>query len=75
VAQVSVFGHRDTRCGEVAWARIVPRDAEADDGLLEEIAHLCRERLADYKVPQSMELVASLPKTASGKLVRREIAT
>jgi 3-hydroxy-4-methylanthranilate adenylyltransferase len=36
-----------------------------------ELLHWCRDRLADYKVPRSVEVLPDLPRTSNGKLVRR----
>jgi acyl-CoA synthetase (AMP-forming)/AMP-acid ligase II len=33
----------------------------------------CAARLAGYKVPKAFELVTTLPRTSSGKLLRREL--
>ena len=38
-----------------------------------ELKALVRSRLADFKVPRAWEFVASLPRTASGKLRRSEL--
>jgi len=44
--------------------------ATADaEGILE----LCRRELAAYKVPRTVQFVADLPKTSSGKIMRREL--
>jgi acyl-CoA synthetase (AMP-forming)/AMP-acid ligase II len=34
----------------------------------------CRARLANYKVPKSVEIVTNLPRTASGKIRRAELS-
>ena len=39
----------------------------------EEIVNYCRDRLAAYKVPKKIEFLESLPKSAIGKILRREI--
>jgi acyl-coenzyme A synthetase/AMP-(fatty) acid ligase len=41
-----------------------------DDELRGELARLCRQRLASFKVPQAFELVDELPRTPTGKLRR-----
>jgi long-chain acyl-CoA synthetase len=53
-------------------AIIQPADAEAMPDELEAalLAH-CRSRLASYKCPRSIEFAASLPRTPTGKLLRR----
>ena len=38
-----------------------------------EIIDFCRERMAAYKYPRELEIVDELPKTASGKILRREL--
>ena len=46
--------------------------AEPDsDGIIA----LCREQLAAYKVPRSVQFVADLPRTSTGKVMRRELKT
>jgi len=44
--------------------------AVADPGAI--IAH-CRERIAGYKTPKSVDFVAVLPRNPSGKVLRREL--
>jgi long-chain acyl-CoA synthetase len=40
----------------------------------EELIEFCRERLARYKVPRTIEFRDELPKTFVGKILRRELA-
>ena len=80
VAQVAVIGVPDQRMGEVAKAFVVPRAhaaADAPDALdapdaFDEVALIawCRERMANYKVPRSVEVVDALPLNASGKVLK-----
>jgi O-succinylbenzoic acid--CoA ligase len=71
VAEAGVFGRPDPQWGEAVTARIVPRgDAVPTAAALR--AH-CAERLAGYKVPKAFELAEQLPRTASGKLLRRNL--
>ncbi|MEA2256252.1 MAG: long-chain acyl-CoA synthetase, partial [Solirubrobacteraceae bacterium] len=39
----------------------------------DELIAFCRERMAAYKYPRQVEFVDELPKTASGKILRREL--
>ncbi|WP_267234576.1 hypothetical protein [Delftia sp. Cs1-4] len=39
----------------------------------EELIRYCKERLAAYKYPRIVEVLAELPKTASGKILRRDL--
>jgi HIP---CoA ligase len=69
VAESVVIGVPDARLGEVGKAFVVPRPGHS---LTEEavIAH-CRERLANYKVPRSIEFRTDLPRNATGKPLKR----
>ncbi|MFC5813769.1 FadD3 family acyl-CoA ligase [Nonomuraea harbinensis] len=71
VSEVAVVGVPDARLGEVARAYVVRRrDAEATG---EEIISWARERLANFKVPRTVEFVEELPRNASGKVLRRDL--
>jgi acyl-CoA synthetase (AMP-forming)/AMP-acid ligase II len=66
VAEVAVIGVPHARWGETVKALVVLRDGQAaTEGDL--IEH-CRERLAHYKCPTSVEVRDALPRTATGKL-------
>ena len=75
VSQVAVIGVPDRRLGEVGRAYVVPRDGATVDG--EALIAWCRERMANYKVPRSVEVVDALPLNAVGKVqkfVLRELS-
>jgi O-succinylbenzoic acid--CoA ligase len=72
VAEAAVAAEPDPDLGRRVAAWIVPAAGSAvDEDALR--AH-CRARLAGYKVPRVFHTVASLPRTASGKLRRQELA-
>jgi long-chain acyl-CoA synthetase len=71
VAEVGVAGVPDQAKGEVAKAFVVLRSGQQADA--EELRAFCRERLAPYKVPASVEFRAELPKTMVGKVLRRAL--
>ena len=71
VADVAVIGLPDAKWGETVMAVIVPEpDAEVDGPALIE---WCRHRLAHFKAPRSIEVVAELPRNATGKLLKRTL--
>ena len=39
----------------------------------DDVDAVCRGRLASYKTPRSVEFVAEIPKTGTGKVMRREL--
>jgi long-chain acyl-CoA synthetase len=71
VREAAVVGVPDGYRGETVKAFISLRPgAEADPA---ELAAYCKERLAAYKYPRQVEILPDLPKTASGKILRREL--
>ncbi|MCG3170955.1 MAG: 3-[(3aS,4S,7aS)-7a-methyl-1,5-dioxo-octahydro-1H-inden-4-yl]propanoyl:CoA ligase [Pseudomonadales bacterium] len=66
VAQAAVIGVPDERMGEVAKAFIVPRAGTTLTG--QGVIDWCRRNMANYKVPRSVEFVATLPVNAAGKV-------
>lgn len=69
VADAAVIGVADDEAGEVPVAFVVPAPGVAFDESAV-LIHL-RERLASYKVPRVVHLVEVVPKSASGKILRR----
>jgi acyl-CoA synthetase (AMP-forming)/AMP-acid ligase II len=65
---VAVVGVPDQRLGEVARAFVVPREGAAIDE--DALIAWARERMANYKVPRSVEVVDALPLNASGKVLK-----
>ncbi|HET9501584.1 MAG TPA: FadD3 family acyl-CoA ligase [Marmoricola sp.] len=71
VADVAVVGVPDDRMGEVGKAYVVPA---AGATLSEDVVvDFARERLANFKVPRSVEIVDALPRNLSGKLLKNEL--
>jgi long-chain acyl-CoA synthetase len=71
VADVAVHGVADERWGERVVATIVLRPGVAATSDL--LAGYCRVRLARYKVPKEFRFSLDLPRTQSGKLLRRDL--
>ncbi|MGI4811859.1 MAG: AMP-binding protein [Janthinobacterium lividum] len=72
VAEVAIVGMPDERLGERCCAFVVARPGEALD-LAEICAFLVREQLARQYLPERLELVASIPKTPSGKVQKSKL--
>ena len=71
IAEVAVHGAADEHWGERIVATVVLRpDATAT---ARELAGYCGNRLARYKVPRVFRFVPELPKTHTGKLLRRDL--
>lgn len=75
VAEVGVAGVEDDLRGEAVKAWVVLRASVTATGAAavteQELRAFCREKLAPYKVPTSIEFRAELPKTMVGKVLRR----
>jgi acyl-CoA synthetase (AMP-forming)/AMP-acid ligase II len=71
VAQVAVVGVPDHRLGEVGKAFIVPTAGTKVD--VDGLVAWCRENMANYKVPRSIEVVDALPLNASGKVLKYDL--
>jgi len=70
VLEVGVVGVPSAKSGETVKAVIVRKDPAltADD-----VKKYCRTQLTGYKMPREIIFVDSLPKTAVGKILRREL--
>jgi acyl-CoA synthetase (AMP-forming)/AMP-acid ligase II len=71
VADAAAVGRADSDWQEAVAAVVVLRAGAATDA--EELRRHCSESLASYKVPKRFEFVSELPRTASGKLLRRAL--
>jgi long-chain acyl-CoA synthetase len=71
VRECAVIGVPDTYRGETVKAFVALKQG-AEVGP-EEIIAFCRERLAAYKYPRLVEFVPEIPKTATGKFLRRAL--
>ncbi|WP_030990261.1 class I adenylate-forming enzyme family protein [Streptomyces sp. NRRL S-1813] len=71
VREAAVVGVPDAYRGESVKAYVSLRPGTAPDPA--ELAAYCKERLAAYKYPRAVEILAELPKTTSGKILRREL--
>ena len=73
VLDVAVFGIPNEEFGEEVKAVVQPVDGVGDDGLRDDLLALCREKLAGYKQPRSLDFRAELPRDPNGKLYKRHL--
>ncbi|MEU0088470.1 AMP-binding protein [Streptomyces sp. NPDC006274] len=71
VREAAVVGVPDAYRGESVKAFVSLRPGASADGA--ELSAYCAERLAAYKYPRDVEVLPELPKTTSGKILRREL--
>ncbi|MFM1987664.1 MAG: hypothetical protein RJA99_621 [Pseudomonadota bacterium] len=73
VLDCGAVGIDDARFGERPVAFVVPRSADVRDGLAVRVAAHCEARLGRIKRPDRVIVVDELPRSATGKLLRREL--
>jgi len=74
VADVAVFGVPNAEMGEEVKAVVEPHDMRRTGKALEaELIQFCRQRLSPVKCPRSIDFEAELPRTPTGKLVKRHL--
>ena len=71
IYDVAVFGIPSDEWGEVVHATVVRSPGSSLTG--EEITAFAREHLASYKAPRSVDFMDELPRTGSGKLLKRQL--
>jgi acyl-CoA synthetase (AMP-forming)/AMP-acid ligase II len=71
VADVAVIGIPDDEAGEIPKAFITP--VEGETVTLEEIQELVGAHLVSYKQVRQIEVIAAIPKSAAGKILRKEL--
>jgi len=74
VADVGVIGVPDPDKGQITKAFIVMKPGEeGGDKFFEELKVFLKDHIAIYKLPRAIEYVESLPRTPTGKLLRRKL--
>jgi long-chain acyl-CoA synthetase len=74
VRDCGVVGRKDLAAGEIPIAFVVLREGTVRSKKLEEdLCGFVAERLTSYKQPRQIHFVDSLPRTPSGKILRREL--
>jgi long-chain acyl-CoA synthetase len=70
VAECAVIGVPDERTGEAVVAYVVPLEGHDPQGLAESVREHAAARLARFKAPSRVEVVAELPHSATGKVAK-----
>jgi acyl-CoA synthetase (AMP-forming)/AMP-acid ligase II len=71
VAEVAIIGVPDDRWGETVKAVVsLKPDTEATE---DELIAYCREHLAHYKCPKSVDIIEALPRNPTGKILKRDL--
>ena len=74
VGDVATIGVPDEEWGEVVKAVVQPvAGVEGSDELAAELIEFCRDRLAHYKCPRSVDFVEELPREDTGKIFKRKL--
>ena len=71
VRETAVIGIPDPYRGETVKAYVALKKGEEHSIKPEDIISFCKERLAAYKYPREVEIVSEIPKTLTGKILRR----
>ena len=73
VAEAAVLGKKDPGRGEVVAAFVIPREGQTVKA--DELREFSRQQgLAQWKVPRDIQVVADLPRSPTGKVLKRELA-
>jgi long-chain acyl-CoA synthetase len=71
ILEACTFGVPDSYRGETVKAYVVVKPGETLTP--EDVIAFCKQKLAAYKVPRQVEFIDALPKSAVGKILRREV--
>jgi long-chain acyl-CoA synthetase len=73
VKETAVVGEPDPYRGETVKAFVALKEGMTTSVTPEEIISFCKARMAAYKYPRKVEFVSEIPKTLTGKFLRREL--
>jgi len=73
VKETAVVGEPDPYRGETVKAFVALKEGMENDVAPEEIISFCKARMAAYKYPRTVEFVSEIPKTLTGKFLRRTL--
>ena len=73
IKEAAVVGIRDPSRGETVKAYVTLKPGYEGKATEEDIIKFCKEKIASYKAPRSVEFRTELPKTLVGKVLRRTL--
>jgi long-chain acyl-CoA synthetase len=73
VREAGVVGAPDAYRGETVIAYVALKSGFEGKVTPEELSEFCKQRMANYKYPRQIEIMEELPKTPTGKFLRREL--
>ena len=73
VKETAVVGEKDPYRGETVKAFVALKEGMEGSVTAEEIISFCKARMAAYKYPRTVEFVSEIPKTLTGKFLRRTL--
>lgn len=71
VVDVAVIGIPNEKYGESLLAFVVLGDGASLS--IEELVEFCRDKIAGYKIPRQLEIIAEMPRNPSGKILKKEL--
>jgi long-chain acyl-CoA synthetase len=71
VQEAAVIGKPDILLGETIKCYLVSKNGSKPD--IKELKSYCKEKLGDFKTPSKFEIIESLPKGPSGKILKRDL--
>lgn len=71
ISEAAVVGEPHSSHGEIVVAYVVPREGETLDD--RDLRAFCRDQLGQHQMPRRFEVRDSLPKSATGKILKREL--
>jgi len=73
VREAAVVGVPDPYRGETVKAFVALKEGREHSVTVDEIIAFCKDRMAAYKYPRQVEVVSEIPKTLTGKFLRRAL--